>query len=115
MSFTFTKNIKVAVVCTDGELVFEFKRPDNKAKNQFLAQQLDIKTDGAARLNDLDALRLAFFDQYIDKVYVDRDGTVEDIVDEDGKPMTPADFPDDIKLKAVARAFEYSTVVAKNF
>lgn len=115
MAFKFTKSIKVAIVCTDGELVFEFQRPSNKDKNQFLAHQLDIKTEGAQRLDDLDRLRLAFYDQFVNKVYVERDGVQDAVVDENDTPMAPADFPDDVKLKAVSRAFEYSTVVAKNF
>jgi hypothetical protein len=112
----FTRNIKVSVRCTDGELVFEFQRPTNKDRNAFIAESLNTRTgDDLATLEHMDSLRCQMFDKFVQAVYVEKDGKREDVTDESGAKMDPKSFPDDVKAKAAARAFEYNTFQAKNF
>lgn len=110
-----TKNIKAVVLCSDGELIFEFCRPTNKEKNAMLATSFDIKSTGAERMNELDDLRISLFDKYIVAVYVEKeDGTREGLTDEDGKEKLPKSLPEDLKVQAVMAVFERARVMPKN-
>lgn len=110
-----TKNIKAVVLCPEGELVFEFRRPTNKEKNVYLASTLEAKVEGAARLDALDELRIAMFNKYAVDVYVEKPGGIrEDVLNEDQKKIGPQDVPDDIKVDAAAAIFDRSRVLAKN-
>ena len=117
----FTKNIKVSVRCTDGELIFEFRRPTNKDKNEFLAESMTVKSGSDLDLLEKqDELRVAMFDKFVESVYVEREGKGKSvkrelITDEAGAPMDPKSFPEDVKVKAASRAFEYNTFQPKNF
>lgn len=110
-----TKNIKAVVLCSDGELTFEFRRPTNKEKNAYLASSLDVKGERAVRLDALDELRIAVFDRYIEAVYVEKaGGKREDLTDEDGALIPPKAMPDDLKVQAAMAVFELSRVMPKN-
>lgn len=116
MAFKFTRNIKVSAFISGGEMVFEFRRPTNEDINKFFQDQMDLKDEGLARMNAQDRIRIALFDQQIEAVYIEKEGGArEEIVDEDEKPIPPLSFPPDVKKKAVIRAFEMSSVHAKNF
>lgn len=110
-----TKNIKAVVLCADGELTFEFRRPTNRERNDYYAATLDIREEGAARMNRMDELRIALFDRFIAAVYVEKEGGVRsDLTDEAGAPLAPKDLPEDLKTQAVSAVFERSRVLPKN-
>jgi hypothetical protein len=116
----FTRNIKVSVRCTDGELIFEFRRPTNKDKNEAIAASMSVKTgDDMAILEKQDEVRIGMFDRFIEGVYVEKkDGNMvvrEEVTDEAGNKMDPKAFPEDVKVKAASRAFEFNTFQSKNF
>jgi virulence-associated protein VagC len=117
MAFKFSQNVKVGIQCSDGELIMEFKRPTKEDLNKFTAAKLDMKADNIEkRLNAIDGLRISFYDQAIEAIYIsNRDGAREEVVGEDDKPIDPKKVPDDVKIKAVLNAFEMNSVYVKNF
>jgi hypothetical protein len=116
MAFKFTKNIKVGIPCSKGEIVFEFIRPENEVINGHIASLLDIKTDNTiARLKKQDEIRIALYNNCIAMVYIERpDGTIDEIVGENDEPMLPKDFPDRAKCQSVVAAFEMGGAIPKN-
>lgn len=114
--FKLSKNIKTAIPHEPGRLIFEFKRPSNKEKNQYLAAKMDLKTEGAERLDELAVMRIALYDRQIAAVYGDLDGVRHDLYAEDGKTKaTPADIPEDMKVDAVIAAFDGVSASPVNF
>jgi hypothetical protein len=114
MPYRITKNIKVAMVLEDGELIFEFRRPTNEEKNQFFHEQIDLKSTGAEQLNDFDRLRIEMYDRFIEGAYVENGNGREALVGEDDQPVTAVDLPEDLKVKAAMKAFELMALHVKN-
>jgi len=115
MPYRITKNIKVAMILEDGELIFEFRRPTNEEKNQFLHEQFDVKSKDAQQLIDVDRLRIDMFDQFIEDAYVENGKGRQELVNEADEPILAVDLPEDIKVNAAIKAFELSTLQVKNF
>lgn len=111
-----SKILKAIIPGPEGDIILEFRRISNKERNAFYASQLAIKTEGAPRGDEMDALRIDLFDNSVEKVYaVDPKGKVEDLLGDDDKPITPKDLPEDIKAQAVVALFEANPVKVKNF
>lgn len=117
MAFKFTKIIKVGVQCSEGELIFDFRRPEKEDLNRMTAEKLGLKIeDMEKRLNAVDAIRIQFYDQHIEKIYMlTREGKEETVVDESDQPIDPKKVPDDVKSRAVMNAFELNAFYSKNF
>lgn len=111
-----SKNLKVIMPSSEGDLVVEFKRISNKERNVYYAEQLNVKSEGAKKGDDLDKLRIDVFDRLAESVSaVMPDGTIEPLTDDEDKPLSPADLPEDIKTQAVISILETNRVHVKNF
>lgn len=117
----FTKNIHLAMRCSDGELVVELKRLKNSFLNQFLSDQSEIR-ESANKLKDkmdqIDELRMKLFDTAAQAVYVKRtvkgEEVREELKDDEGNVMTPLMLDEFTKTKVVMGAYELNGFYVKN-